>query len=119
MRRVDGVLWLDGFMGKDALELPPGVKLVRTLEHDDVVGRIAWSPDGRMLAAPVKNKLRLWNWRAGSFRETGTGTSGIAVKFDRTSNLIAVCGDGAEIFDPNSGKDFNLNECFRLMVNTK
>lgn len=31
--------------------LPPGVKLVRTLRgHTGVIGRIAWSPDGQILA---------------------------------------------------------------------
>ena len=33
--------------------LPPGVKLVRTLRgHTGWIGRIAWSPDGRMPASP-------------------------------------------------------------------
>jgi len=37
--------------------LPPGVKLVRTLRgHTGVIGRIAWSPDGRMLASPSHDK---------------------------------------------------------------
>ncbi len=36
--------------------LPPGVKLVRTLRgHTGAIARIAWSPDGRMLASPSED----------------------------------------------------------------
>lgn len=42
--------------------LPPGVKLLRTLRgHTDTIGRIAWSPDGRLLASPsADGTIRLW-----------------------------------------------------------
>ena len=48
-------------------KLPPGVKLVRTLRgHTDYIGRIAWSPDGRMLASPSADKtIRLWDVETG------------------------------------------------------
>ncbi len=49
--------------------LPPGVKLLRTLRgHTSWIGRIAWSPDGRLLASPSDdNTIRLWD------AETGEG----------------------------------------------
>lgn len=43
--------------------LPPGVKLVHTLRgHTYHIGRIAWSPDGRLLASSsADHTIRLWN----------------------------------------------------------
>src|SRR5258708_17145905 len=48
-------------------KLPPGVKLLRTLRgHTDRIGRIAWSPDGRMLASPsYDGTIRLWDAATG------------------------------------------------------
>jgi WD domain, G-beta repeat/SEFIR domain len=45
------------------LDLPPGVKLVRTLRgHTGWIGRIAWSPDGKILASPsADGTIRLWD----------------------------------------------------------
>ncbi len=49
------------------MQLPPGVKLVRTLRgHTDWIGRIAWSPDGQLLASPSADKtIRLWSAETG------------------------------------------------------
>ncbi len=55
--------------------LPPGVKLVRTLRgHTDIIGRIAWSPDDRMLASPSADKtIRLWDVETGECLRTFEG----------------------------------------------
>jgi len=47
--------------------LPPGVKLVRTLRgHTNWIGRIAWSPDGRLVASPSYDEtIRLWDVETG------------------------------------------------------
>ncbi len=58
--------------------LPPGVKLVRTLRgHTDAIGRIAWSPDGSMLATPSQDHtIRLWDTETGECLRTLEGHEG-------------------------------------------
>jgi WD40 repeat protein len=48
-------------------ELPPGVKLLRTLRGSSgEIRRIAWSPDGTMLAVPSINIVHVWDTRTGN-----------------------------------------------------
>ena len=56
-------------------EPAPGVKLVRTLRgHTGWIGRIAWSPDGRMLASPSADEtIRLWDAETGECLRTLEG----------------------------------------------
>jgi len=44
-------------------QLPDGVRQLRTLTgHDGTIGRIGWSPDGRLLATPsTDGTVRIWN----------------------------------------------------------
>lgn len=55
-----------------------GIKLRQTLRgHKDRINRIAWSPDGRLLASPSSdNTLRIWN------TETGTLYQSLGGHFD-------------------------------------
>ncbi len=90
--------------------LPPGVKLVRTLRgHTGWIGRIAWSPDGRMLASPSEDgTIRLWNAETGECLRTLEGHQGIVwcVAFDQMGHILA-SGSGdkmIKLWEPTSGK---------------
>ncbi|OPX76428.1 MAG: WD domain, G-beta repeat [Methanosaeta sp. PtaB.Bin018] len=77
--------------------LPPGVKLIRTLRgHTDYVGRIAWSPDGRMLASPsADGTVGLWDTESGSLIRKFKGHGIVySAAFDITGRLLASGGVG-------------------------
>lgn len=82
--------------------MPPGVKLVRTLRgHSGYISRIAWSPDGRLLATPSEDKtIRLWNAETGECLHTlESQNEGLySAAFDVTSRTLASGGRSNTIY---------------------
>ena len=82
---------------------PPGFKLRHTLRgHKDVIFRIAWSPDGWMLASLSADKtIRLWDVETGELCRTLTG---------HTQSVLSVAWspDGHRQFP--SGPEFHRRE---------
>lgn len=89
--------------------LPPGVKLVRTLRgHTGAIGRISWSPDGRMLASPSVDKtIRLWDTEKGECLRTlkGHNEAVQVAMFSPTGGILA-SGGGEQ---PASYTDASIN----------
>ncbi len=92
-----------------AEKLPPGVKFVRSLRgHTGQIGRIAWSPNGRMLASPSTDKMiRLWDAETGECLRTMKGHSEAVtcVAFDPAGRILASgSSDGTiKLWDASSG----------------
>ena len=81
--------------------LPPGVKLVRTLRgHTGHIGRIAWSPDGRMMGSPsADTTIRLWYTATGECLDTLKGhAKGVSsVAFDAKGLKLISGGDDRRV----------------------
>ena len=89
--------------------MPPGVKLVRTLRgHSESISRIAWSPDGRIIATPSADKtIRLWDVETGKcLRKLEMQDHELSVSFDQTGCILASgSGNGTiKLWETASGK---------------
>ncbi len=83
-------------------QLPDGVRLLRTLTgHGGTIGRIGWSPDGRLLATPSRDgTIRIWDTDSGVCVRAILGRGAmLAAAFDpdvpsplRTTSAAQGCG---------------------------
>jgi small GTP-binding protein len=105
-----------------ATQLPDGVRLLRTLAgHDGTIGRIGWSPDGRLLATPSKDgTVRIWDTDSGACLRTigDRGESVSAAAFDSDGRILATGGErGTSLWDVDSGKLRNrlaIGNCYAV-----
>jgi len=90
-----------------ANKVPAGFNLRHTLQgHDGPIGRIAWSPDGEMLATPSSDRtVRVWNTKTGKearvLREHGDRV--ISVAWDPSGKLLAASSDDRSVCVWHSG----------------
>ncbi len=92
--------------------LPPGVKLLRTLEgHQDAVRSVAFDPQGETLASGSKDKtVNLWEVRSGKLLRTLEGHQNIVscVAFDPQGETLAIGSrekeEPVKLWDARSGK---------------
>ena len=96
--------------------LPHDVNLVHNLRgHTDIIGRIAWSPDGRMLATPSKdNKILIWDTETGEILHSlvGHNKSIFCVAWSPDGKLLAYGGDDSKVllWDTNEWKTMLILE---------
>ena len=106
-RSVD--FWDDAYED-ERTDLPPGVKLVRTLRwHKGHFGNIAWSPNGRMLASSsLDNTILILNSEKGMWLKPWERHSDIvdSVAFDPASRVIASGSHDktVKLWDADSGQ---------------
>ncbi len=92
------------------MELPLGVKFVRTLRgHTDIIWRIAWSQDGHLLASPSDDGIiRLWDAETGKCLRTLEGHKGgpFSIAFDPQGGTLASGGADktVKLWDVDSGR---------------
>jgi small GTP-binding protein len=91
-------------------ELPPGVKLLRTLEgHQGVVYSVAFNPQGETLASGSSDEtVKLWDARSGKLLRTLRGHHGVvtSVTFDPQGETLASGSSDktVKLWDARSGK---------------
>jgi GTPase SAR1 family protein len=96
--------------GRESVAVPTGFTLRCTLRgHTDWIGRIAWSPDGRLLATPSADRtVRVWDADTGQTVRTLEGHTGEAhtVSWSPDGRLLASGGNDktVRLWDAGTGQ---------------
>ena len=96
--------------GQELTEMPPGVKLLRSLEgHTNVVTSVAFDPQSGMLASgSTDNTVKLWDARSGKLLRTleGHGNSVYNLAFNPLGDTLASgsTDNTVKLWDARSGK---------------
>lgn len=92
-----------------ATQLPDSVRHLCTLTgHEGTIGRIGWSPDGRLLATPsTDGTVRIWNAHSGVCERIirGHHSGVLAAAFDPDGRILATGGgDGTKLWNVDNGE---------------
>src|SRR5438270_138555 len=97
-------------------KIPSGFKLRHTLRgHSDRIGRIAWSPDGRVLASGSDDEtIRLWDMQTGQLLRSLEGHSNMVtcVAWSPNGRVLVSCSydNAIRLWDGQTGQPLRTLE---------
>ena len=102
-------------------DTPLGFTLSRVLRNDShQISRVAWSPDGRMLASTSGDFIHLWNVDAGKLLYTLKGGFNYNIAWSPDGKLLVSAGgdNTVQVWDAHTGKTSLIYEGHNNKVQT-